>query len=93
MSLRVKIREQAKTYEDYAKEFIELCHSKAGWDVRANYKQQKLVSVDVVSGLLDKAIEEINQIMCEDYWTCNVHLNKVREKILGVLSGEKKVEG
>jgi hypothetical protein len=62
MSLRVKIREQAKTYEDYAKEFIELCHSKAGWDVRANYKQQKLVSVDVVSGLLDKATEQIEQI-------------------------------
>jgi hypothetical protein len=87
-SLRVKVREQAKTYEDYAKEFIELCHSKAGWDVRANYKQQKLVSVDMISGLLDKATEQINQIMCEDYWTCNVHLNKVREKILAVLGVE-----
>ena len=68
MSLRVKIREQAKTYEDYAKEFIELCHSKAGWDVRANYKQQKLVSVDVVSDLLDKAIVEIKQEVAVENW-------------------------
>ena len=51
------------------------------------------IYVDDVMDLLDEAIVEINQIMCEDYWTCNVHLNKVREKILAVLSDEKKVEG
>jgi len=93
MSLRVKIREQAKTYEDYAKEFIELCHSKAGWDVRANYKQQKLVSVDVVSGLLDKAIEQIEAKAFRhgvNYWERPVMLDDVRKVLLGAEGETKK---
>ena len=93
MSLRVKIREQAKTYEDYAKEFIELCHSKAGWDVRANYKQQKLVSVDVVSGLLDKAITEIEAKAFRhgmNYWENVVWFDNVRKILLGAEGETKK---
>ena len=92
MSLRVKIREQAKTYEDYAKEFIELCHSKAGWDVRANYKQQKLVSVDVVSGLLDKAIEQLRVLfdrLEEEDWTNEDLLEEILV-LLGVEGETKK---
>jgi len=100
MSLRVKIQEQAKTLAQLNRtcKYLELsrfCRDCLGdcEFVGTSTFLGRFVSVDVVSGLLDKAIEEINQIMCEDYWTCNVHLNKVREKILGVLSGEKKVEG
>ena len=92
MSLRVKVREQAKTYEDYAKEFIELCHSKAGWDVRANYKQQKLVSVDVVSGLLDKAIEQLRVLfdrLEEEDWTNEDLLEEILV-LLGVEGETKK---
>jgi hypothetical protein len=92
-SLRVKVREQAKTYEDYAKEFIELCHSKAGWDVRANYKQQKLVSVDVVSGLLDKAITEIEAKAFRhgmNYWENVVWFDNVRKILLGAEGETKK---
>ena len=91
-SLRVKIQEQAKTYEDYAKEFIELCHSKAGWDVRANYKQQKLVSVDVVSGLLDKAIEQLRVLfdrLEEEDWTNEDLLEEILV-LLGVEGETKK---
>ena len=88
MSLRVKIREQAKTPKDIAR-YMSLCLG----DAITIAENEQWVSVGVVSDLLDEATKQINQIMCEDYWTCNVHLNKVREKILGVLSGEKKVEG
>jgi hypothetical protein len=55
---------------------------------KGNVKRFLSYYVDDVVVLLDEAIVEINQIMCEDYWTCNVHLNKVREKILTVLGAE-----
>jgi len=39
---------------------------------------------------LDEAAKEVNQIMCEDYWTSNFALNKVRLKILAVLGVDEK---
>ena len=39
---------------------------------------------------LDEAAKEVNQIMCEDYWTSNFALNKVRLKILAVLGVDGK---
>ena len=43
---------------------------------------------------LDEAAKEVNQIMCEDYWTSNFALNKVRLKILAVLgvNGKEKAK-
>jgi hypothetical protein len=88
MSLKEKIREQAKFAFTIYQDYEETRTARMNPNERKKLMSQKFVSVDVVSGLLDKAIEQINQIMCEDYWTCNVHLNKVREKILTVLGVE-----
>jgi hypothetical protein len=39
---------------------------------------------------LDETAKQIDKIMCEDYWTSNFHLSKVREKILAVLGVDGK---
>ena len=57
---------------------------------KGNVKRFLSYYVDDVVVLLDTAIEQIDKIMCEDYWTSNFALNKVREKILGVLGDGKE---
>jgi hypothetical protein len=42
-----------------------------------------------VLGLVAGVEEQILEIMDEDYWTANVHLNKIRTKVLACLDGSE----
>ena len=54
------------------------------------HKDDKVLLLSDVNALLDEAAKEVNQIMCEDYWTSNFALYKVRLKILAVLGVDGK---
>jgi hypothetical protein len=83
MSLKQQIQERichAKERQQYWKEEKDIAKIWAGIECELT-----LVLRD-----LDEAAKEVNQIMCEDYWTSNFALNKVRLKILAVLDGKEK---
>ena len=82
-SLKNKIQERidhAKERQQYWKEEQDIAKIWAGIECELT-----LVLMD-----LDEAAKEVNQIMCEDYWTSNFALNKVRLKILAVLGVDGK---
>jgi len=83
MSLKQRIQERiehAKERQQYWKEEKDIAKIWAGIECELT-----LVLMD-----LDEAAKEVNQIMCEDYWTSNFALNKVRLKILAVLGVDGK---
>ena len=59
MSLREKIREQAKFAFTIYQDYEETRTARMNPNERKKLMSQKFVSVDVVSGLLDKATEQI----------------------------------
>ena len=79
MSLKVKIRKQARL----AIEIVRYLRNSIGKAAEIA-EQEKWIQVDVVSGLLDKAIEQIDEIMLNDA----ISYGEVRRKVLIVLGVE-----
>ena len=105
MSLREQIKQKAKTSVEVHEEMMEptkkynedLKHQYTDRDYfidREKIRTKKWVPRDFVLGLLDEKTRQIQEIMDEDYWIANFHLNKIRERILAVLEleGDKKEE-
>ena len=98
MSLKEKIREQAKTLAQLGRKCISLnrmckdCTGDCEFEGTPTFLG-RFVSVDVVSGLLDKAIEQIEAKAFRhgvNYWERPVMLDDVRKVLLGVEGETKK---
>ena len=88
MSLKVKIRKQARL----AIEIVRYLRNSIGKAAEIA-EQEKWIQVDVVSGLLDKAIEQIEAKAIRrgiNYWENAVMLDDVRKILLGVEGRETK---
>jgi len=83
----VQGKPETKTYRDYANEFIDLCHSKAGYDERQRFLQQKLVSEVEHQAKIKEMQEEFNSYCAKTQANCNHCAVKHTEKI-EVLEGE-----
>jgi len=78
---------ETKTYRDYANEFMDLCHSKAGYDERQRFLQQKLVSEVEHQAKIKEMQEEFNSYCAKTQANCNHCAVKHTEKI-EALEGE-----
>ena len=88
MSLRVKIRKQARL----AIEIVRYLRNSIGKAAEIA-EQEKWIQVDVVSGLLDKAITEIEAKAFRhgvNYWENVVWFDDVRKILLGAEGETKK---